>query len=178
MRGFWLGTMLSLMALAAPSVQAQTVKIGWIDSNSVLNQYDKAQQARTAMEESLSSYQAEIEQLNQQFQAAMAEYQQQAATMTPEARQNRQEALEAQQRTLQQRVDELEQQAQLRQTEVFQPVMAEIGEVIEQIRVEGNYAVIFDTASQAILSADPALNLTDEVLRRLQEAGADRDGGS
>lgn len=177
MRGFCLGLSLALLGTMATSVEAQAVKIGWIDSNAVLSQYEKAQQARTDMEASLTSYQSEIEQLNQQFQDAMAQYQQQAGTMTPEARQNREEALQSQQRTLQQRVAELEQQAQQRQAEVFQPVMAEIGEVIEEIRVEGNYAMILDAASQAILSADPALDLTQLVLQRLQEAGADPDGG-
>ena len=169
-------TLLVMMALV-PSVQAQTVKIGWIDSNSVLSQYAGAQEARQQMEESLSSYQTEIEQMNNDFQTAMAAFQQQQATMTAEARQNRQEQLQSQQRVLQQRVAQLEQQASQRQAEVFEPVMTEIQAVIENIRVEGNYAMILDTSSQAILAADPALDLTQEVLRRLQDAGADSDGG-
>jgi Skp family chaperone for outer membrane proteins len=41
--------------------------------------------------------------------------------------------------------------------------------VIEQVREEGSYALIFDTASRAIIAADPALDLTEEVLRRLQQ---------
>ena len=176
MRGFRFGLTLLLAAASASAVHAQTARVGWIDSNAVLSQYDKAQEARTRMEESLTSYQSEIEQMNSDFQAQMASFQQQQATMTPEARQNRQEQLQSQQRTLQQRVAELEQQASQRQAEVFQPVMTEINEVIEQIRVEGDYAMILDVSSQAILAADPALDLTQEVLRRLQEAGAESDG--
>ncbi|MGI9626853.1 MAG: OmpH family outer membrane protein [Longimicrobiales bacterium] len=174
MRGFWLA--LTLTVFTASFAQAQAVKVGYIDSNSVLSQYEKAQTARTEMEASLANYQSEIEAMNQDFQTAMNEYQQQAGTLTPEVRANREEALQAQQRVLQQRVSELEQQAQQRQAEVFQPVMAEIGDVIEQIRVEGNYAFILDTASQAILSADPALNLTDMLLQRLRQTGAEPDG--
>ena len=174
MRGFWLG--FTFLFLLATSAGAQVLKVGWIDSNSVLSQYDKAQQARAEMEQSLSSYQAEIEQMNTDLQTQVTQFEQQAGTLTPEVRQNRQEGLQSQQRVLQQRVAELEQQASQRQAEVFQPVMAEIGEVIEQIRVEGNYAVILDVASQAVIAADPALDLTQEVLRRLQEVGAERDG--
>ena len=177
MRGTLFGLSLLIATAMAPSVQAQTVKVGWIDSNSVLSQYQKAQDARVQMEESLASYQAEIQQMNEDFQSQMAAYQQQQATMTPEARQNREEQLQSQQRVLQQRVAELEQQASQRQNEVFQPVMTEINAVIERIRVEGNYALILDASSQAILSADPALDLTQEVLRRLQEAGAESDSG-
>ena len=41
--------------------------------------------------------------------------------------------------------------------------------------MEGNYAIILDQASQVILAADPALELTQEVLTRLQ--AQDTGGG-
>ena len=60
------------------------------------------------------------------------------------------------------------------QDEVLQPVMDEITAVIEEIRVEGGYAFILDADSQnnIILAADESLNLTQEVLTRLEEKGA------
>jgi len=46
-------------------------------------------------------------------------------------------------------------------------VMDGISEVIEAVREEGSYAFVFDIAAGAIVSADPTLDLTDEVIRRL-----------
>ncbi len=66
-----------------------------------------------------------------------------------------------------QRLGEIDQQAQVRQAELIQPVMDRITTVIESIREEGGYSLIFDVAAQGIISADPSLDLTQEVIRRL-----------
>ena len=151
MRGSWLGLAVMLAATWSPTLEAQAVKIGYIDSQAILSEYDGAQSARDEMERSLASYQAEIQQMSQSLQQAMEAFQQQEMTLTAEARANRQEELQIQQQALQQRAQELDAQATRRQAEVFQPVMAEIGEVIDQIRVEGSYAMILDVASQAVI---------------------------
>ena len=66
-----------------------------------------------------------------------------------------------------QRLSEIDQQAQIRQAELIQPVMDRITTVIETLREEGSYSLIFDVAAQGIISADPSLDLTQEVIRRL-----------
>ncbi|NIQ59380.1 MAG: OmpH family outer membrane protein, partial [Gammaproteobacteria bacterium] len=61
-----------------------------------------------------------------------------------------------------------EQQAQARQQELMQPIMAKIERVLEEIREEQGYIMIFDAASSGLIAADPTLDLTSEVLQRLQ----------
>ena len=67
-----------------------------------------------------------------------------------------------------------------RQAELVEPVMERINAVIEDIRADGGYSMIFDVAAQGIISADPDLDLTAEVVRRLQAgaATAGNPGGS
>ena len=166
----------SLLTLAVVSpALGQSMKVGYVDSQAILSEYSGAQEARQRMEESLSSYRAEVQQMGEELQAAITEFQQQEMTMTEDARAARQAEIEGRQRNYQQRIAQLEQDASRRQSEVFQPVMTQIGEVIEAIRIEGNYAMILDVASQAVLSADPSLDLTQEVLSRLQ-VGAQSSG--
>jgi Skp family chaperone for outer membrane proteins len=50
--------------------------------------------------------------------------------------------------------------------------MERINAVIEDIRADGGYSMIFDVAAQGIIAADPALDLTAEVVRRLQAGAA------
>lgn len=168
-----------LLALTTVSaVQGQTMKVGYIDSQAILSEYSGAQEARQRMEESLSTYRAEVQQMGEELQQAIAQFQQQELTMNEEARAAKQREIEGRQQTYQQRISQLEEDATRRQAEVFQPVMTQIGEVIEAIRVEGNYAMIFDVASQAVVSADPALDLTQEVLSRLQVGAQSGSGAS
>jgi Skp family chaperone for outer membrane proteins len=55
--------------------------------------------------------------------------------------------------------------------------MDKVNAVIEKMREEGSYALILDVAAGSIISADPSLDLTQEVIRRLKAeapAGASR----
>ena len=149
-----LGMALALSLLWAASVDAQAARIGYVDSNAVLAEYAPAQEARQQLESARQDAEAELQLLSNGWQAAVAEYEQQA---------------------LQQRTQELEVQFQQRQAELLQPVMDRVTAVIEELRVEGNFAMILDRASQVILAADPALELTQEVLARLQ--AQDTGGG-
>jgi len=170
----------ALMVLAfASSVEAQNnVKIAYIDSQTILDQDPAARQAQRQFEASLATYQSEVQQMGEELQQLIEQYEQQQAMLSEEARANRQEQIRLKQTQYQQRIQELEQQAALRQAELVEPVMERITTIIDALRVEGGYSMIFDVAAQGIISADPTLDLTAEVIRRLQAAAAAEQGTS
>ena len=162
-----------LILVLASAAQAQTpatVKIGYIDSQAILTQDPGARMAQQQFEASMATYQAEVQQLGEELQVLIDQYEQQQAMLSPEARANREEEIGLKQNQYQTRVGELEQQAALRQQELVEPVMRRITDIIELIREEGSYSMIFDVAAQGIIAADPALDLTQEVVTRLQAA--------
>ena len=172
--------LLSLMALVflAGGVEAQTaLKIGYLDSGAILDQDPGAQAANAQFQEALTRYQAEVQQLGEEIQALVAAFEQQQGTLSPAARTNREEQIRMRQAEYNQRLTEIDQQAQVRQAELIQPVMDRVTAVIEQIREEGSYSLIFDVAAQGIISADPALDLTQEVIRRLAATAPPSGGG-
>jgi outer membrane protein len=156
--------------LAASAEAQTTLKIGYIDSQAILDQDPSAQAAQQQFEASLATYQAEVQQMGEDLQQLIDQYEQQQAMLSAEAKSNREEEIRLKQGQYQQRISELEQQASVRQAELVEPVMERITAVIEDIRAEGSYSMIFDVAAQGIISADPALDLTSEVVRRLQAA--------
>ncbi len=162
-----------LALLLASAAEAQTnLKIGYIDSQAILDQDPSARTAQQQFEASLATYQAEVQQLGEDLQVLIDQYEQQQAMLSDEAKANREEQIRIKQAQYQQRITELEQQAGMRQAELVEPVMERITAVIEEIRAEGSYSMIFDVAAQGIISADPALDLTPEVVRRLQAVAA------
>lgn len=163
-----LGMAAALMLLSTSSAAAQAARVAYVNTNQVLGEYAPAQEARQALESARVEADSELQLLSRGLQAGIDEYQQQAMTMTPEARQARELELQNEQQALQNRSQELDAQFQERQTQLLQPVMERVTAVIEEIRVEGGYALILDSASQAILAGDPALDLTQEVMTRLQ----------
>jgi len=167
-------TSFALLALAfllsAGAVEAQTLKIAYINSQEILLQAPGAEEAQAAFDAEMQGYQAEIQQLEAELENMEASLQQQQLTLSPEARTNREQALQQKFQQYQQRAGQLQQVANERRAALIQPVMDDITAVIETIREEGAYSLILDAAAGSIVSADPALDLTQEVITRLQAA--------
>lgn len=168
---FFLPILMSLILVSAAQAQS-VVKLGYIDSQAILNQDPRARQAQQQFESDMTRYRAEVDQLGQELQDLIGRYDQQQAMLSEEAKANRQEEIRMKQSQYQQRIADLEQQAGVRQAELVEPVMERINAVIEEIREDGAYAIIFDVAAQGIIAADPVLDLTAEVVRRLQAGAA------
>lgn len=174
-------TSLALAALAfllsAGTVEAQTLKIAYINSQEILLNAPGAEQAQQAFDGEMAGYQAEISQLETELQNLETALQQQQLTLSPEAKANREAQLQAKFQEYQSRTGQLQEVANQRRAALIQPVMDNITAVIESMREEGAYALILDAASGAIVSADPALDLTQAVITRLQSSTGAGAGG-
>ena len=176
MRRIVLAPLTLALLTGAASAEAQTLKIGYINSQQILANAPGAAEANAAFQSDLAAFEAEAQQLQDELIGMQQQLEQQQLTLSPEAKRNREQQIAQRAQEAQARMAELDQEANTRRAELVQPVMDRISEVIEQIREEGNYALILDTASGSIIAADPALDLTDEVIRRLQ-AAATTPGG-
>lgn len=168
---------LAVFLLAPGAAEAQTPKIGYINSQEILANAPGASQAQQAFEQDLADYEAEAQQLEQELQNMQQELEQQRLTLSPEARRAREERIRQKAQEAQARMQQLDQMAAQRRQELVQPVMDQISDVIEAVREDGNYAFVFDVAAGAIVAADPTLDLTDEVIRRLQTDTTGAAGG-
>ncbi len=155
------------MLAAAVPVSAQA-KIAYLDSRRILQEAPGAQQARTAIEQEMRAFQQRLQTLQDSLQKVIQDYQQRSLTLSPDARRTEEQKIAAKQRELQAQADQLELDANRKQTELMQPVMDRVEKAIEDIRKEGGYAIIFDAASAAMVSADSALDLTTQVINRLK----------
>lgn len=156
------------LAAAAPAAAQAGPRIAYINSQMIMEQAPGAAEAAQQFDRDMARYRAEVEGLGEELEGLIAQYQQQQLTLSPEAKANREEEIRLKQQQYNTRLQELDQQAGLRQQELVQPIMDQINSVIDAIRSEGNYALIFDVAAGSILAADESLDLTAEVIRRLQ----------
>ncbi|WP_405285121.1 OmpH family outer membrane protein [Gaopeijia maritima] len=172
MRRFALFLALALGLTIVSPVAAQTgLKVGFINSAVILDQAPGAQEAAQQFDRDLAQMRAQMQPATDSLDQLITAYEAQSLTLSPEAKQRREEEILTKREQLQQMAANLDQQATQRRAELVQPIMDRVSSVIEEIRVEGGYSIIFDVADGSIVAADPSLDLTDAVLTRLQTAG-------
>lgn len=154
-------------ALLAGPAEAQTLKIGYINSQQILAGSSEAAAAQQQFDREMQGYQAEVQQLEDEITGMQQRLEQQQLTLSPEARASREQQIQTKVTEYQTRTQQLQQLAEQRRAELIQPVMDRITVIIEGVREEGQYSLILDVAAGAIISADTTLDLTPEVIRRL-----------
>lgn len=175
-------TLFALMALAflfttgAAEAQQQTLRIAYLNSQEVMNAAPGAAEAQAQFDREMQEFQQEIQQLEDELANLQQQYQQQQLTLSPEAKANREQQIQSKIQEYQTRGAQLQERAARRRAELVQPVMDEITEIIEQLREERSYSLILDVAAGSIVSADPALDVTEEVIRRLEARAQDTGG--
>jgi len=179
MRAALIGALLATStAFVGPTAaEAQTqLKVAYINSEAILAQAPGARAAMDQFQRELADMQAELQPRAQELDQMIADYQAQALALSDTAKSMREQAIQQKDAQLQQEAAGMQQQAEARQQQLLQPVMDRISEVIEAVRVEGEYALVFDAAAGGLVAADPELDLTETVIARLQAGAAGTSG--
>lgn len=163
-------TIAAILVLGFNPASAQPATIVYVNSQEILAAAPGALAAQQTFEAELAGFETEAQQLQEELQRMQQDLQQQAQILSPEALQTRENELRQRAQQAQQRMQELDRTAAQRRDEIIQPVMDEITDLIETMRVENGWAIILDTASGAIVSADESLEVTDQVIARLEAA--------
>jgi outer membrane protein len=171
------GAAILVTALLAPALGAQTPgqtpRLVWLNAQAILAATPGRSDAESTFNREMVGFQAEIQRLQQVLDSAVQDYQRASVVMTPAVRQQREQALRDMEQRTRQRAQELQQQAQRREAELTSPIMQRVNAVIAGVRAEFNYAFVFDVSAEGnpIVQADPALDITQLVIQRLQAAG-------
>lgn len=172
-RAVYVWMCLGLFAVTTAAAQSGAgVKIGFINSRQILQQTPGYTVAESTFNREVKGFRDEVQKMQRQLDSAVQVFEQQQIALSPAAKAAKQKDLQAQQQRMEQRSTELQQRAQQREGELMAPIQARINAVIQGLRAEGNYSVIFDADAQGgtIVAADPAMNLTAKVLLRLRTA--------
>lgn len=169
MKRIWSFAFAGLMAALAAAVpaEAQQFKLGYISSDRVLAETPAFASVRETMETEFAPLRQELERLETTLQAADEQFRAQSATLTEAARTARQQALQQQFAQYQQRAQQIQQQVAAREQELIAPVMQRIRGILEEVRAAGSYSFIMDPPEGVVVAVDPALDVTNEVIRRL-----------
>jgi len=160
-----------LLALMPGALAAQGgAKIAYINSRTVLLATPGYAQAESTYNRELVGFRAEVEKLQGALDSAAADFEQKSVMLSATARTAKRRELEDQRTKLEQRAQELRDRAAQREQELIAPIHSKVNEVIEAVRAEGGYAMIFDVSANdgLIVTADKSLDLTDKVVEKVK----------
>lgn len=177
MRGLVRAASLALIvgAASAGSLSAQAApKFGFINSAAILAEAPGRAEAENRFKSEVAAYQAQLQRMSDSLQTMAASFDKEAPRLDSVTRVSRAKVIQEKEAAYQTRARNLDQQMQTRQAELIRPIMENLQKVIEQVRAEDGYAMIFDVASQTsvIVAADKSLDLTQKVLARVKAAPA------
>lgn len=157
-----------------PQGSAAGARIAFVNAGQILRQMPGYAKAESLWTREARTAEQEAQKLRAPFDSAVAAFRQSASMMTPTNRTAKERQLGAQQDSLSQRLQALEQRVDAKERELLSPMQQRLSAVIEGIRAESNYWFVIDLGNQAsaavIVSYDKALDITDRVLRRLQQS--------
>ena len=164
---------LALMAGGIHPAQAQATKFGYVNTDKVLGGIPAASNALRELQTAAQAYQARADSLGRQFQTLQQAFNNLPVTTTQERRQQEQQRLQTTMQQYQQQLQPLQEAAEQREQAlqlIVQPYVQRIPEVVEQIRKEQNYSMIFSVGESGLIAADPSLDISDLVRQRLLAA--------
>lgn len=160
---------LALLTVVSLPASAQGTKLAYVQTSTLLDQAPGRAEAEAQFEKETGGYRDQIKRMSDSLNAMVASFEKSQATLSAATRDARSKDIQAREAEYQRRSREIEQKAQTRQNELVQPILDKIKQAIEDVRVEGGYAMIFNAdQGSPIVAVDKNLNVTDRVLARLK----------
>jgi len=157
-----------------PAIAAgpQASRLAFISSRTILDSTPGYAAAESTFFREFQAMRDEVQKLQQQLDSAVQAYDQASIALSPAAKEAKRRELQQLQDRMGQRSSELDSRARARNQELLGPFQARINTIIQGVRAEGNYAMIFDADAQGngIVAADPMLNLTAKVIERVRQS--------
>ncbi len=158
----------------APGATPQPLKLAFINSQLILANTPGRAEAESTFNKEMVGYQAQVQQLQATLDSAVSDYNRASLVLSPTAKAQREQQIRDLETRTRSQINDLQQRANARQEQLTAPIMARVNAVIAGVRAEYNYSMIFDAAANGggLVQADPALDISQLVIQRLQAGAA------
>ena len=163
---------ITLLLLGTTSAYAQA-KIGYIDSEKILREFDEAVDAMAKLEAESQRLQEEYYAMQARGQKILEEFESKRFVATEAWKTQKQQEiqkLEAELENFQMKHFGPDGEIYAKQEQFLGPVMRKINAAIQRVGADGGYDFIIDAAKGTLVFADDKHNLTNTVLYELRKA--------
>jgi outer membrane protein len=154
------------LGLVAFSIQAEEIRIGFINTDRIFKEANTAKQAQTKLEQEFAKRDKDLIELGNNLKSSVEKFEREAPTLSESQRLSRQKQLGEQDRELQRKRREFQEELNARKNEEFQQVLERANRVIKQVAETEK----FDLVLQEAVYINPKHDITDKVLKVINAA--------
>jgi outer membrane protein len=162
-----------ILALALANLALADVKIGYVDSNEIMNNFDEVRQVQADLEKEQRRLESEFNELVFGLDSLKQDYDRQRLLMSDTRRNEKENEIANKEKSVQKfQLDKFGPEGEIYriQNELLKPVLAKIDAAIQKVGSERGYDFILDAMSGALLYALDSHNLTEDVMDELAKA--------
>lgn len=168
--------------MISPVAAQQSQKIGFIDSQVIIDALPEAQDAKRKLEALSNEWQADIKKKRENLERMFQEYRTREILYTEEIKKQKQSELIAAEREITEYQNQkfgVNGEYFRKQSELMRPIQDRIFAALKEVAVAEGYDFVFDRASDTLLLyASEEHNLTKKVLEKLSGLFRRNSGGS
>jgi len=155
--------LLALVCLFAAGSAYAEVKIGFVNSQRILNDAPHAAKAKKKIEKEFEKRDQELQKLAKQLQTTQESLEKNSLTMSETERRNKEREFNELNRDFQRKQREFKEDLNLRQNEEMAVIFERVNKVIKGIAEAEKYDIILQEA----VYANPRIDITDRVIKAL-----------
>ena len=163
------------LALAIPMILAGQLKIGYIDSNRIMQEFEDVRDAQAQLEKETRRLQVEYNVYVERLDSVNREFERQRLLLSNEK-------IREKERQIQDLIQQTQQYQQAKfgpegdlyryQAQLMAPVLDKVDVAVKKIGAERSYDYIVDAAGGALVYALPAHDLTSVVIEELRRSAS------
>jgi outer membrane protein len=152
--------------IAAPAVQAQDFKAGFVNTDRIFREATSAKAAQAKLEQEFSKREKDLVDMGNALKSATEKFEREAPTMAESQRTARQRQLTDQDRDFQRKRREFQEDLSARKNEELRQVLERANRVVKQVAESEKYDVILQEA----VYINPKHDITDKVIKAMDAA--------
>lgn len=159
-----------ILTLTLVSIALADIKIGYVDSNEIMNNFDEVRQVQADLEKEQRRLESEFNELVYSLDSLKQDFDRQRLLMSDTRRNEKENEIVNKEKSVQKfQLDKFGPEGEIYrvQNQLLKPVLAKIDAAIQKVGSERGYDFILDAMSGALLYALDSHNLTEDVMDEL-----------
>lgn len=154
-----------LMLGSVGNVFAAEAKIGYVDLQKALNLSEAGKTAKQQIEKKVKDYEQQINQRKEELKKAKDDLEKQALLLSEDARSSKEREYQQKLKDFQRFTKDIQDELQQRDNDFTHKILDDLIKVVAEIGKKEKYTVILEKNQSSLVYADPAIDMTDQVIK-------------